>query len=141
MAPIPLGREALKQLFSPTGRVVIVNRSRPTDDLTIVAAVIVRHDTAGSGRQLVTDLDLAADESEWVDPPTPASEAPTLLEALLRVSLNGRLVETYLSAAQPDTPSALGWEVGIRVLDGPSGPGEVPIPELPRFAAYLVPFQ
>jgi hypothetical protein len=141
MAPTPLGREALKQLLSAPGRVVIVNRSTPADDLTIVAAVIVRHDTAGSARQLLTDLDLAADESEWVDPPTPASEPATLLEVLLRLSLNGQLVETYLFASPPDTPATLAWEVGIRMQDGPSGPGDVSIPELPRFAAYLVPFQ
>lgn len=141
MPPAPLGRDALHGMLSAAGRVVIVNTSTPADTISIVAAAIVRHDSTGDARQSLTMLDLEADESEWVDPPSPVSEPPTMVEVLLRMSRNGKIVEAYASAAPADPPPARGWETGVRPQNFPADPADVLIPDLPGFVAYLIPFE
>ena len=101
MPPAPLGRDALHGMLSAAGRVVIVNTSTPADTISIVAAAIVRHDSTGDARQSLTMLDLEADESEWVDPPSPVSEPPTMVEVLLRMSRNGSASSNTRSANRP----------------------------------------
>ena len=142
MPPL-LGRDALHKILSPAGRVIIVNTSNPTDIISIVAAAIVRHGSTGESRQTVTMLDLEADESEWVDPPLPISEPPTMVEVLLRLSRNGQIVESYATAALTAAadPPARGWEVGVRPQNFPADPADILIPELPGLVAYVVPFE
>jgi hypothetical protein len=141
MALTPLGREMLHRMLLSPGRVVIVNRSTPEVDLRIAAAVIVRHDGVRSTRQMIVELDLQADESEWLDPLTPVIEPPVMLEVLLRLSLNGRVVETYVSATPTASPPARGWEAGVHPVNNALDPTDTAIPELPEFAAYLIPFE
>jgi hypothetical protein len=141
MTPPPLGREALQRILSAEARVVIVNRSDASRQLRIAAAVIVRHASSGPTPQVLADLDLGGDESEWVDPPAPIAEPLAMLEVLLQLTLGAETVNAYLRATPPTgAPPEAGWEVGVRPLSTPSDPADMPIPELPGFAAYLVPF-
>jgi hypothetical protein len=127
-------------MLSAEGRVVIVNRSDASSQLKVVAAGIVRHDSTGPTRQILSDLDLGGDESEWADPAAPTTEPMGMVEVLLQLTFGGRLVDAYLCATSTDAPPADGWEVGVRPLSTPIEPADVPIPELPGFAVYLVPF-
>lgn len=140
MTPTPLGPEALRQMLSPFGRVVIANRSEPDDDITIVAAAAARHDTVGATGQLLANLDLASDESEWVDPPAPLEEPLAMVEVFLRLMTRSRIVETYVSATPTNGPALGGWEAGVRPASEPTASDETLIAELPGFAAYLTPF-
>jgi hypothetical protein len=137
----PLGREALRQMLSPSGRLVIVNRSEADGDLRIVAAAIVRHDSAGPKREVLGELELAGDEAEWIDAPEDMAEPVALIEVLLQIAAGLGMVETYLSDEATPESTASGWETGICPLSEPLAPEEVPIPEIPGYAAYLKPFR
>jgi hypothetical protein len=136
----PLGLEALQRMLSAEARLVIVNRSAEDGELKVVAAAIVRHDSTGPTPQILTELDLGGDQSEWVDPPAPMAEPLGMIEVLLQLGLGGQIVGVYLCATPTDPPPARGWEVGVRHFSIPADATDTPIPELPGYAAYLVPF-
>jgi hypothetical protein len=127
-------------MLSAGARVVIVNRSAEDGDLKVVAAGIVRHDSTGPMLQILSDLDLGADKSEWVDPPAPMTEPLVMIEVLLQLGLSDEIVDAYLCTTPTDPPPARGWEAGVRPLRTPTDPTDIPIPELPGYAVYLVPF-
>jgi hypothetical protein len=139
MVPTLLGRDVLQKMLSPEGHLVIVNRSATDSDLKVIAAAIVRHDSTGPTRQILTELEIDGDESEWIAPPAPPSEPLVMIEVLLRLTLGARIVDVYLTTPTNASPAG-DWEVGVRPLSTPSDPADMPIPELPGFAAYLVPF-
>jgi hypothetical protein len=140
MMSTPLGLEALRRILSAVARVSIVNRSAEDGELKVVAAAIVRHGSTGPTVQTLMELDLGGDESEWIDPPAPMTEPLAMLEVLLQLGFGGQIVDAYLRATPTDPPPARGWEVGVRPFSTSSEPTDVPIPELPGYAAYLVPF-
>jgi hypothetical protein len=139
--PTPLGRDVLRRMLSPSGRVVIVNRSEADGDLKVVAVAIVRHDSAGPKREVLSELEVAGDEAEWIDAPEDTNEPLTLIEVLLQIASGLDIVETYLLAEATPESTASGWETGICPLSDPPASEELPIPEIPGYAAYLKPFQ
>lgn len=143
MAVTLIGQQAMQTLLDGRGRTLVVNRTEPDDEVTIVAAALVRHFSGGTTQNDATfALDIGADESVALDPLPPAAETPEAVEVLLRLTMReGQLVDAYVvahrSAEEPDAA----FEVGIKKHDGVLGDGEELVPDFPQFAVYGLPVE
>jgi hypothetical protein len=135
-----LGQEVLQEYFLGNGRVTVANRDSPGRTLCILAATIVRHDSAGSiSRQAVWELDLEPGEAQSVDPCEAFDQPPAGIEVLLRLfSPDQRgLRDVYLSSPLDAAP-AREWEVGVRPDTDPAEDlEEFAMPESPGLMAYI----
>src|SRR5262249_45818994 len=128
-----LGQNALLALLRGNGRVTLANRASNGTSLVMLAAAIVRHDTAGvSSRQAIWELDLGPGEAQSVDPPVAPDQNFAALEVLLRVVSPDKrgLRDIYLSSP-PEAAPARQWEVGVRPDTTPAKAGEFFVTEGP----------
>lgn len=134
-----LGQNALVDLLRGNGRVTFANRSSNGTSLVILAAAIVRHDTAGApSRQTVWDLELGPGEAQPVDPPIASGQDFAALEVLFRLfSPDQRGFRELYLASPPDAAPATEWEVGVRPDTTPAEVGEFFVPESPGLVAYI----
>lgn len=139
--PTPLGQPALKAMLAPAGNVLVVNATRPEHRAEIVSAVVVRHIPDGPVAQSEHALSLSPDESVWLHPSAPTGQAPSLVEVLMRIACQGRLVEVYLASPAPSPPPMRGWETGIRAAQSALRAGEAEIVGASGIVAFLVPYE
>src|SRR5262249_23430134 len=136
-----LGRDTLQAFLRGSGRVTIANRAAEGNSLRILAAAIVRHDTAGvASRQAVWELDLAPGEAQSADMSEASDQPVGGVEVLLRMFSPDQygLREVYLSPA-PDATPARQWEAGVRPDTTPADALEFVVPESSGLVAYLRP--
>jgi hypothetical protein len=134
-----LGKDTLLTLLRGNGRVTLANRASDGTSLVILAAAIIRHDTAGvSSRQAVWELDLGPGEAQSLDPSIAADQNFAALEILFRLFSPDKrgFREVYL-ASPPDAVPARQWEVGVRSDTTPAIAGEFSVPESPGLVAYI----
>lgn len=148
MDPTPLGSDALAALLGDQARVRVRNATADDDGAAIVAVALARHGGDGS---VHTDtefgLELAAGETAFFEPRPPTSDAPALLELLLRVRVDGdgaasatgetTFIDLYLKALAAPAPDApRGFDCGIRRHDGEIEADEQLVPGFADFAVF-----
>lgn len=143
MPVTPLGREILQACLRGNGRVTLANRAFEGSDLRILAAAIVRHNSAGAAsRQAVWELDLEPGEAQSAEISEASDQPFAGLEVLLRVFSPDQygLREVYLSSP-PDAAPTQQWEVGVRPDTPPADEREFVVPESPGLLAYIRPLR
>ena len=89
MATTPLGAAGLAGLLGDQARVRVRNATTADDLASVVAVALARHADDGSVRTDVEfGLDLAAGEEAYFEPQPASTDAPALLELLLRVRID-----------------------------------------------------
>lgn len=142
MAVTLLGQDAIGPLLAARGRVLVVNRTGPSDDVVIVAAAVVRHPASGAPQRDATfGLDVAADESIALDALVPEAETPEAVEVLLRLRIGAeeRMADAYVVARRSSEAPDAAFEVGIKTHDGLLLDGEALVPDFAELAVYGLP--